>query len=473
MRFLIRILIVNFGRSLLLNKKFWLILITSAFFAFADDDEIILDLNDEIIVENENEFNGIMPEQIKFVEAEYDSALFKQGIAGDVILELLISETGSVDSVAVVGSLNPILDSAAATAAKSFIFNPAKMFVENDTIPVAVIIQYAYHFSIDEQFSKEITDRINLSGRVFERGNRKPLADVVINLVFDNTDSENLIVPFDKYLETITNFGEQFLEDGILVTHTDSDGRFRFHSIPAGKFTMKIPHAGYEIYETSETISTTDSLVINPFLAPLSFQNYEIVAYYKGEEKEVARHQLTLAEAKKIPGLSGDAVKVVQALPGVARPIATLGTIIVRGAGSDDNLFLLDGTDLLLLYHFGGLKSTYNSEALETIDFYPGGWGSQFGNATGGVVSLNSRSPKTDRWHGYTDLSMLDMSFLVEGPITPKLSVLGTARRSHFGELLQLAMKATDASGITVVPYYWDYVVRADFKPNDKNHLTL
>ena len=444
-----------------MTKIFWLILIFCSFFVFAeDDDEIILDMDDEII----------LPEQILFVEADYDSALFMQGIEGDVILEILISETGSVDSVAVVGSLNPILDSAAVAAAYRFKFSPAKI---HDTIPIAVIIQYVYHFFIEEQLSKEIIDRVNLSGRVFERGNRRPLGDVLIALVFDSVAVENLIVPLDKYLETIANFGEQFVEDGVLLTYTDSTGRYRFHSIPAGRFTMRIPQAGYVFYEESEVISANDSLTINPFLSPLSHHDYEIVVYYRGEEKEVSRHQLTLNEVRKIPGLSGDAVKVVQALPGVARPMATLGTIVVRGTSNNDSKFLLDGTDIVLLYHFGGLKSTYNSEALETIDFYPGGWGVKFGDATGGVVELKSRKPKTDRFQGHLDLSALDMSFLVEGPIGEKWSFLGTARRSHFGEIVKWVMKNISDGGVTIVPYYWDYVVRADFKLDERHHFTF
>ena len=464
--------------GLTMNKIFWIILLLSAFIAFSQDDEIILDLDpmigdDEIILKDEDAFNGIMPQQILFVEADYDSVLFMQGISGDVILELLISETGSIDSAWVVGSLNPILDSAALIAARQFKFSPALIFENGDTIPVAVIIQYAYHFTIEEQLTRGIIDRVNLSGRVFERGNRRPLADVPIALVFDSVAVDILTVPLEAYLETIANFGTQILEDGVLLTYTDSTGRYQFHSIPAGRFTMRIPHSGFEIFETSETILPRDSLTINPLLSPLSFHDFEIVAFYRGLETEVARHQLTLNEVRKIPGLSGDAVKVVQALPGVARPLATTGSIIVRGTSTHDSRFLLDGTDLALLYHFGGLKSTYNSEALETIEFFPGGWGAEFGDATGGVVSLTSRAPKTDRWQGHLDLSMLDMSFLVEGPITPKWSVLGTARRSHFGELLQIAMRAAEVDGITIVPYYWDYVVRADFRPNDRHHLTF
>jgi len=177
---------------------------------------------------------------------------------------------------------------------------------------------------------------------------------------------------------------------------------------------------------------------------------------------------------RRIPGLSGDAVKVVQALPGVARPTATLGNIVVRGTAHHDSRFLLDGTDILLLYHFGGLKSTYNSEALESIEFFPGGWGVNFGDATGAVVKLRSRRANNEKFTGHADLNMLDMFLLLEGPVSPRWSLLGTARRSHFGELLQAGMRIAGADSIiTIAPFYWDYVVRADFAANDRHHFTF
>jgi len=363
-----------------LKNKIFLFIFLFFFCVFAqeqdDDIEIILDEDDEIILdedgEQEEQFSGKMPVQIEFVEAEYDSSLFAQGIFGDVVMNLLISENGDVDSVSIVESLNEILDEAATVAAKKFKFQPAMLY---DTIPVAVIVQYVYRFSINEELYEE---------------------------------------------EIIS-------------------------------------------YDTSATNAVQSD-----------FDNYEVVAYYKGEEKEVARHKLTISEMRKIPGLSGDAVKVVQALPGVARPAATLGTVIVRGTSTNDSKFLLDGTDLFLLYHFGGMKSTYNSEALESIDFYPGGWNVKYGDATGGVVELKSRKPRTDGYHGYLELSALDMSFMAEGPIGEKWSVLGTARRSHFGEIIKLAMKISGADNmVTLAPFYWDYVVRADFAPNDRHQFTF
>ena len=69
-----------------------------------------------------------------------------------------------------------------------------------------------------------------------------------------------------------------------------------------------------------------------------SYDNYEIVVYGKAEKKEVARQTLSVSEIKRVPGFGGDAIKVVRALPGVARPSFVSGDIIIRGSG---NLFRL------------------------------------------------------------------------------------------------------------------------------------
>ena len=58
-----------------------------------------------------------------------------------------------------------------------------------------------------------------------------------------------------------------------------------------------------------------------------------------------------------MPGTRGDALKSLQSLPGVARPPFTSGLLIIRGSAPDDTLTYIDGTDVPLIYHFGGLAS--------------------------------------------------------------------------------------------------------------------
>jgi TonB-dependent receptor-like protein len=170
-----------------------------------------------------------------------------------------------------------------------------------------------------------------------------------------------------------------------------------------------------------------------------------------------------VTEIERLPGFGGDVIKSVQALPGVARPAMTNpGAVVIRGSGNYDTRYFLDGIDIPLLFHYGGVKSTYNSLGLQSVDMYPGGFGTAYGNALGGIVELKGRPGRTDRWHWVTDVSLLDASFHVEGPLGKDWSLLLSARRSYVGELANAALKNVDELNMAVVPYYWDTVARLE-----------
>jgi outer membrane receptor protein involved in Fe transport len=127
-----------------------------------------------------------------------------------------------------------------------------------------------------------------------------------------------------------------------------------------------------------------------------------------------------------------------------------------------------------LLYHFGGLKSTYISDGLQSVDFYPGGFGTRYGGGTAGVIEIKSRAPKTDRLHGVVDMSTLDGSLMLEGPVNDKVSIFASARKSFLGEILTQFYENTDVDlPITAAPYYWDYTVRADMDLGDREKLFI
>ena len=220
---------------------------------------------------------------------------------------------------------------------------------------------------------------------------------------------------------------------------------------------------GYSNFETKEWIAPDEQLEVKYYIVKLNYSDYEIVVYGKAEEKEVSRRQLTPGRSK-IPGLGGDAIKVVQAMPGVARPSLSSGAVVVRGAPTWDSRFYLDGVTIPLLYHYGGLKSTYNSEALESIDFLPGGFGTRYGGGIAGTIEIKGKKAATDRWHGILDISDIDASFLVEGPLTKKISLLASARRSFIGEIAEFITKTfPDYFPFTMSTFYWDYLLRTDF----------
>ncbi len=408
-----------------------------------------------------------MPALTHFVEAAYPVDVYSQGIEGAVLMTLLVSDSGTVDSVAVDRSLHPTLDSNAVEAARQFTFSPAIAGGE----PVPVLIQYEYRYSLEEVVSN-VDEYVNFSGRLIESGTRKPLADVMTVITFIDTTDSLLEVPFSVYRERLGEMKGQYLEEDRLVTLTDSGGHFTFKSLPNVRIKVSAPIPGYEQLNETEVITPEKELLVDYYIRRVNYSDYEVVVYGKTEEKEVSRRQLTVTEVKKIPGLGGDAIRVVQAMPGVSRPSFGSGEVVVRGAPTWDSKFYLDGVTLPLLYHFGGLKSVYPSDALDGIDFYPGGFGTRYGGATAGAIEITGRTAKQDRLHGKLDLSTLDGSFFIEGPVCEGVSIQAFARRSFVGEIIDWYLERSELDiPLSLAPFYWDYLVRTDFSLNERHDL--
>ena len=154
--------------------------------------------------------------------------------------------------------------------------------------------------------------------------------------------------------------------------------------------------------------------------------------------REVTRRPLQAERVAKIAGANNDPLRAVETLPGVARPPLGETVVLVRGAGANDSIVMVDGTPVLLLYHLGGLQSFLNPALLDRVDFYPGNFSVRYGRAIGGAIDARLRAPRSDAWHGIADVSLLSASLLVEGPVSDKLSIALAGRRSNIDAQLAL-----------------------------------
>lgn len=407
-----------------------------------------------------------MPEVTTFVSAGYPPEAMKKGIEGSVLFEIVVSETGEVDSISIINGIDPSMDSSALAAIRQFTFSPATAGGE----PVAVMIQYEYHFTLKD-YLQDISEYVNFTGRIREKGTRSPVADGMVVISFpDSVTDTSLHVPLSVYLAKIGEFEGQSYEDGRIVTTTDSLGMFSFTSLPSCSIGVAFPIPGYRPASNREFLEKGKAIEVDYTLTKEDYNEFEIVVYGKADRKEVAKKSLSLQEVKRVPGFSGDAIKVVQALPGVARPSFASGEIIVRGSGLEDTRYFLDGVDIPKAFHLGGLKSTYNSDLLSSVDMYPGGFNTRYGGGVGGVIEIKGRPAKRDRWHGVIDVNFLDASFVAEGPLTDKVSLACSARKSYIGTFLENAMK--DAPTV-IVPEYWDIVSRLDYTPSPADRIFL
>jgi len=213
-------------------------------------------------------------------------------------------------------------------------------------------------------------------------------------------------------------------------------------------------------------LAKTPAPVAPPVTATVAAGDEALDLEVQGEKppREPTKHVIAAEEISRIPGTNGDAIRAIGNMPGVARPPGGDGMLIVRGSSPNDTQVFVDGTNIPMVYHFGGLSSVIPTEMLEKLDFYPGNFGPQYGRAMGGVVDVGVRSPRKDRLGGLLQFDLVDGRMLVEGPVSKSTRFMLAGRRSWLDAWLGPALKESGV-GVTKAPVYYDYqaMVEHDF----------
>ncbi|HEY3593002.1 MAG TPA: TonB family protein, partial [Polyangiaceae bacterium] len=116
-----------------------------------------------------------LPKLARFVEAVYPEAEKSAGTTASVVLQIAISDKGTVEDAAVLESAGPAFDAAALEAVKKFIFEPAEV----DNKPAPVKITYKYDFVINEE---PAGSTINYEGVIRDHDTKKPIAGLKVSV---------------------------------------------------------------------------------------------------------------------------------------------------------------------------------------------------------------------------------------------------------------------------------------------------
>jgi TonB family protein len=187
--------------------------------------------------------------------------------------------------------------------------------------------------------------------------------------------------------------------------------------------------------------------------------------------REPTKRTLSGSDIQTAAGTNGDLLRSVENLPGVARPGALNGQLIVRGSSPADTGVFLDGTWIIDAYHFGGIASVVPSELIERLDFYPGNFSPEYGRLQGGIVELQMRSPRKDHMGGLLQVDLLDARTIVEGPITKTTRFALAGRRSWVDTWLG----AVGGHSVLAAPVYYDYqaMLEQDLSKNVTARLSV
>lgn len=228
----------------------------------------------------------------------------------------------------------------------------------------------------------------------------------------------------------------------------------------AGAFVLDLPPGRWRLELTASWITpVTLELRLAPgerreLVVPVD-QDFattgEVVEIVDTAPADPGATRIDAASARAVPGASNDVLKVVQAMPGVARPPPGSGDLVVWGAAPADTRVFVDGVPVPALYHGGGWRATIGSELVDDVALQPGGFGAEHGAAIGGIVEVTTRPPP-DAAGAALAADVLDGSAHGHGKLGPIRGALG-GRSSWLDRALDLAVPRDDGRALReVVP---------------------
>lgn len=367
------------------------------------------------------------PGLLELIEAVYPAQAAAEGREAEVVLRLSLDETGAVTDATVLSPVGFGFDEAALAAVKASRFTPA----QTASGPIAVEVDFTYAFSLDSLQEPEAAVE-NLGGTVRQKGTKVALAGVEVQV----------------------SAGE-----ARLTAITGEDGTWSLAGVPAGPARVRAVFPGHDTAETTIEVRADDRAEVALWLRAESYADSVAVGLYsRQEEVVVTRRNVSMEEARAVPGTLGDPIRVIQNLPGVARPGFLSGELIIRGANPEDSRVFIDGVEVPIVYHLGGLRSVVPAGMVESIDYLPGSYPVRYGRGGGGVVDIHTSSAGPDLSPGDWTLQwrtdLLDTGLFAQGR-AGDVGVSVGARQSYVQGILSVL-----DTGPTISPSWTDYQLK-------------
>jgi hypothetical protein len=188
------------------------------------------------------------------------------------------------------------------------------------------------------------------------------------------------------------------------TVQTNDEGFFRVLRVPPGMYDVVTTAAGgfgearYENVTVAIGQSTQLAITVNPG------NTANVVDIIASEQVAVdptsnaVQTTISAQEIELIPKSTGF-TGLLKTVPGT-RPESRSGGFSVDGSSGGENVFVIDGQEVTN-YRTGTLNETYNvpTQLVQEVQVKSGGFEATYGGATGGVVSVVTRSGGND-FHG-------------------------------------------------------------------------
>lgn len=258
---------------------------------------------------------------------------------------------------------------------------------------------------------------------------------------------------------------------------SDIEGNFIFTGVQPGYVELRVSCVGFETYATSQMLVTNANQVFIEI--PLFEKSQQIDAvvvttssFRRDEESPVSLRNIGIKEIEKNPGGNRDISRVLQSFPGVASTPSFRNDVIVRGGGSSENRFYLDGVEIPNLNHFstqgasGGPVGIINIDFVREVNFYSGAFPADRGNALSSVLDFKQIDGNSEKLKTRISVGASDLAMTLDGPISKNTTFIVSARRSYLQFLFNILE-------LPFLPTYNDFQFKTRTKINERNEITF
>lgn len=352
----------------------------------------------------------------------------------------------------------------------TFSYNPSLL---KDFPPVTVTVENAsIETVLDAVFGKSPVQYIIRDKHIILKEQPKNIS--ISGIIHDAVSRETLIA---------ANVFDYFSQRGAVSNN------FGFYSLslPPGRVKLRGSYVGYATREI-EFLADNDT-IIHFFLQPSSLlqevviEGKQTIPFYTTEVGKITLNAQTL---QALPSFLGekDVIKSLQLLPGVAAGTEGVAGMYVRGGNLDENLYLVDGNPLYHVSHLGGIFSTFNPEAVKTMDFYKGSFPARYGGRLSSVVDVRMNDGSMRDFSGTASIGLISSRFHLQGPIVKdKTSFSVSLRRTYLDLIARPALYYVGRKDKKENPnnyekpdvgyYFYDFNAKVNHKFSDRSRLYL
>ncbi len=265
-------------------------------------------------------------------------------------------------------------------------------------------------------------------------------------------------------------FAVCYIEETEQGVNANERGYYIIPSVVPGDYHLVFHRIGFEILRIA--VSLQDSKVINVELQPASVELEGIRVSSSRQRGKVEEFHIPLSEMKinpvhitELPQVAEpDLFRAVQMLPGVTSISDFSSGLYIRGGSPDQNQILLDGIDVYNPSHLMGFFSTFNVDAINTVDLIKGGFDAKYGGRLSSVMNVYNLDGNRNRFDGNVNMSLITSKITLSGP-WEKGSWMLSGRRTY--------LELVDAVMSTDIPdyHFYDGHIKLNYDISPKNYL--